>query len=688
MAADTVPAAVPDPGEPATRAADGTPQGGAHSAPPRGLLASTLAAVEPARPAAFNLNPAAAEGVQTAEETVTEGASSDAYHGGPDTPENGRTSAGNTRQEKSVVRAWLLAGAERWKKGADARNKRLDIKKARAQALQVKETRTVAVNRSGGLLTPSGGKPSGGSGGSGASGGSGKSLNSKNSGGSSGAKGPKNGSGGSGLGGGNSSSGGRGTGNGSGSNGAGSSGGKGAGSSSNTGSKANRTDRGASPKQPKNNGSGSKGSSASDSGTSSKGAPKPNGTQHSTARETPFTKNDRKSADGKQQNPAPKDTPSTGNQPSGSSGTGPSLIKNGPSKDSKGGPGSTGTSGKHTNTGKAPSTEHKTGQETPFTKDTTPKKPFTSTEVNSDKKGAPGQDGKQNPGKNTKPTPEASKTDPAAKKNPASKTPDNKPGNKDPQGKPRPPADPSAQKQKPSPLQESRETGYRDGTRAAKAVAHVQAYRDGIKDGWTDQQQAAAREKTRLDQAHADRKTAREEDKPVPTAASSADHHPPQQHTEPKPLTVRGVTATHVYLGDDAAKPHLTRGEVRTLKGFERHLEEKASALTKAAERTKMLKAHAEQQAAKATELLEGSRSDKVKGGEKVTAALAKLQEAAKIQVAKAEETHIRAVRGAEKARATLSNAKTRYSPLYQAVVDSPETSPAEAAFYLGDRNG
>ncbi|MFD1278071.1 hypothetical protein ACFQ51_57000, partial [Streptomyces kaempferi] len=75
--------------------------------------------------------------------------------------------------------------------------------------------------------------------------------------------------------------------------------------------------------------------------------------------------------------------------------------------------------------------------------------------------------------------------------------------------------------------QESRETGYRDGTRVAKVTAHVKAYRDGFADGHTDTTEAADREKARLDQAHQDHKQKPEEQQ-VPAAASSADHHQPQ----------------------------------------------------------------------------------------------------------------------------------------------------------------
>lgn len=233
---------------------------------------------------------------------------------------------------------------------------------------------------------------------------------------------------------------------------------------------------------------------------------------------------------------------------------------------------------------------------------------------------------------------------------------------------------------KPLSTKDSREAGYRDGTRAGRVVAHVQAYGDGFKDGRTDTEEAAAREKARLDEARDARKKAREtsdEEQPVTTTATSADYHKPAE-----PIEVTGVTASHVLLGDGAGTDSMSRGEVRSLKSFERRLTIKAESMAKIAEGTKGLKAHAEGQAKRATQLREDAKGRE--GGEKLVAALTKLEEAAKVQAAKAEEIHKRAVRAAEGCRVVLTNAETRYGGIYKAVVDSDETVPAELAFYKG----
>ncbi|QGZ53350.1 hypothetical protein GPZ77_34535 (plasmid) [Streptomyces sp. QHH-9511] len=232
---------------------------------------------------------------------------------------------------------------------------------------------------------------------------------------------------------------------------------------------------------------------------------------------------------------------------------------------------------------------------------------------------------------------------------------------------------------KPLGTRTSRETGYRDGTRAARAAAHVQAYRDGVKDGWADTQEAAQREKTALDTAHAARKQQRDKEPAVPPTPAA----PPKPTRAPAtPITVTGIDATSVHLGDGATRTSLTRGEVRTLKGFERRLEDKQRTMQTIAEQTKGLEAHAARQAEKVTQLLEAAKG--VKGGEKLVATLVKLEEAAKTQTAQATEITKRAVRAADATAAVHTNARTRYGAIYQAVVDSDETKPAELHFYKG----
>lgn len=231
---------------------------------------------------------------------------------------------------------------------------------------------------------------------------------------------------------------------------------------------------------------------------------------------------------------------------------------------------------------------------------------------------------------------------------------------------------------KPLSTRSSRETGYRDGARAAHAAAHARAYRDGVKDGWAHTMAAAEQEKTALDQARDNRMKARQET-PVTTAplATSTDHH-----TGPQPIPVNGINTTHLSLGEGANRANISRAEVRSLKGLERRLTERRSSLQNIADLARQLQAHADGQAQQAQSLME--RAQGVKGGDKLTGTLARLHEDAKAQAAEAAEVHKRAVRSADACTAALANVATRYDGMYQAVVDSPETIPAELAYYQG----
>ncbi|WP_328545481.1 hypothetical protein [Streptomyces europaeiscabiei] len=216
MATDTVPAAVPGPPDPPGRAATGEQPG-------RGFLASMVAAVEPARPTTFDLNPTTGGAPAADPDGVLDrsapGVSSASFRGTAEEAAKGNDPAG-ARHKKSVWKEMLLAAATRWAKGGGTANKRLDLRKAKAQAHQVKESRTTTVTKSGGLPV----RNSGGSG-AGTNKGTGK------SGGGSAGKGPTNGktpsnstsngtgSNGAGRAGSGGSSGGRGSGGGQGSNG-------------------------------------------------------------------------------------------------------------------------------------------------------------------------------------------------------------------------------------------------------------------------------------------------------------------------------------------------------------------------------------------------------------------------------------------------------------------------------------
>ncbi|MFD5899150.1 hypothetical protein [Streptomyces sp. NPDC060366] len=577
--------------------------------PATGVLAGLLTPVDPAR-ATFDLNPTApATGPAGAADPAVAHGSSDTFHGDSNSTQNDDKKGAKSAQEKSIWRAWLLAGASRWAKGGGVENKRLELKKARASAQQVKETRQVTMNRSGGLPSKGSNSPSGA-----ASGG-------KNSGGKGGqktaTKAPQKTSGSThqGPSGRSPGSGGKGPAGGRGPGGGGVPGGKSGVRDSRTskhdgakpspvGAQGARKDGGAG-----RTGSGGKGGTGNGpAGSPSKGAV----------------------SGGSNKQPASKDGANgkPGKQPDGQSGTTSEQQKDSKAPKKvlldKIRPGKKDAAGSNGSAGKDGASAKETGGAS----------------------GKPGETGKDTKG------------GPVAKGGADSKTGD------------------EPKTGKPFSTQAARETGYRDGSRAAQVFAQVKAYSDGAADGWTDQAEAAAREKERLDKAHQDRKNTRDKEQPV-TTATSADYHPPQTA---QPIQVAGVTADHVFLGDNAARGSLSRGEVRTLKSFERRLEDKAANMTKVAEGTRGLKVHAEQQAKNVTRLREAATA--VKGGDKHVAALVKLEEAANIQVGKADEIHKRAVRAADAATTVLANVRTRYGLMYKAVVDSDLTEPAELDFY------
>ncbi|MFF2864524.1 hypothetical protein ACFVSX_32170 [Streptomyces rubiginosohelvolus] len=638
MSAEAAPAAATTPST-ATPPAPNTAPTATGAGPRQGLLASMVAPVEPAR-TTFTLDPTtAAPGTPEGGTSVPpEGVSSAAFHD-TNTPDNTKTNTpsgnGPGKPKQGMIRALVLAAATRWAKGGGTANKRLDMHKARAQADQVKETRQVTVNRTP-AAGPGGGagtKGSGGGGGrspkpsgsTGAGGGQGsKSLDRKSSGGStknSGSTGPKNNT----------------------THTKPSNGPAGSTKNSNT-----RGPSGAGPAGRGNTGSGHGGGGKdTNRGRTETGPriPKPTKTKDTTAA-------------------APKNStkPSPGGSTTGAKG-------------STGGAGKPGKDGKTPPTPKTP-TDTTNGKNTPAG----PRIPkqTTNDKTPGDTSKTPRPDSKTKPDltkkKDQEPKNPTKGTETPAKPTPATKTTDTQ---TKPDSRTAPAAGPT---QQPLATQPSRETGYRDGTRAAKATAHARAYRDGVRDGWADTLAAANHEKTLLDQAHADRRNTRESEPPVTTPiASSADHH----HTQPdapSPIQVTGIDAKNLHLGENAARTTISRGEVRSLKQFERRLWEKLRGLQKSVETTKQLQAHAEGQAQQAQNLLEQAKG--IKGGDKLTSALTRLADDAQKQATEAEEIHKRAVRSADTCGAVLANVSTRYSGMYQAVVDSPETIPAELAYY------
>jgi hypothetical protein len=652
MASDTVPAAVPGPNDPPHSTAPTAPHGGTQQQP--GGLAGLLAPVEPTRSAAFNLNPD-----QTAaaphDETVA-GASSSAFTGGEnpeDAAKNTKNNSVGGKQERSVVRAWLLAGAERWRKGADARNKALDIKKAKAQARQIKEN--VTVNRAekivGGSTNSSTGNNSN----------SGKSLNNKASKKDSGG-GQKNSSGGN-------RSGGRGNSGGTHKNGSG----NGSGAGGNSGGSGRDRSAGG-----KGSGTSSGRGTGTGSGSGNNGTRNAGKDRHTPGKQTPSSDKRPSSSD----KPSLKKPDSGGKTSSGGSNAG--AGKAGPQGPS-GKPGKD-TAGQHTPKPSKPDTRpgKPDTNKGPGNTPTTPANPTGNT--------APNATGPKAPQATPKPGPAAppGTLGKGLWKDVFTKKPGNTRGTQKGEHKAGDADAKHTRGTSPAPrlnLQKSRETGYRDGTRAAKAVAHAHAWRDGARDGYRDTTQAADREKARLDRAHADRKNARTQpgDQPVTQPASSADYQQavppkPTQPPGPQPVPVASIDASHIHLGPGAARPHISRGEVRTLRHFQNRLAAKNDSMTAVGEATRTLEQHATEQARQVTQLLEQAKT--VKGGERLVAALTKLQEQADLQATQAAEIHKRAVRAAEGCKALSVNADTRYGGIYKAVVDSPETTPAEMTYY------
>jgi len=657
MSSDAAPAAVPGPDNAASNPADG-----ASNEAPKGLLDSLLTPISAARPATFNIDPLDPTvnelNQENAPEVAVQGATSATYNSDKNTPENSGKSGSNTRRETGVIRAWLLAGAERWRKGGEARLKALDIKKARAQAF--KESRTV--NRSEKIV--------GGSTGSGASSlnNTGKSLDSKTNNrpgkrdSMSGAKNPSTGSTK------NASAGGSST-------------GKTHGDASEKaahrtgpGVRAAARDRAADrirngPRDKAS--SGSKG--AEDNGTGK-------GTGHGKDRASKGEGGSKSGTQGSAGNPSKDASTKNGSAPSGKVN-----LKKDPKPKTNGahGKASDADAGRVT-LGRAIGSELKNRRDN------------VGDRLN-ERRANPGpavisrhKDAKDS--KAAEKTPDDKKADPekldageSVKKNAKDTTPDGAPKEpgKTPDSKSpgKPAKGPDAVKAKdtggkPWTLQDSREAGYRDGARVGKATEHVKAYRDGVKDGVADQKEAAAREKTRLDQAHANRKQDRDKDQPVPGQASSADYHQPPQ---PTPIGVTGADATGIHLGDGAIRPSMSRGEVRTFVSFQQNLAGRTDVMIRVAERSKAYEAHAANQTKKISSLLEQAKA--VKGGEKLVEKLTKLEEASKLQEAAAREVHRRAVRSAEGCKALFANTETRYGDIVRAAADSAD-GPADLKYY------
>lgn len=169
----------------------------------------------------------------------------------------------------------------------------------------------------------------------------------------------------------------------------------------------------------------------------------------------------------------------------------------------------------------------------------------------------------------------------------------------------------------------------------------------------------------------------------TPPPGPPATTGPRSEDPPPVPAQVLSVGEEAIQYADGATGEIHTasRREVRTLKAFQRRLAEKAGTLERLVESSRSTVAEAEAQAKQAQDLLAAAKG--VKGGETVVRALSRLAEASQGLRTKALAVQRGAGRSSEQVRRTVLNADVRHGGIYQAVVDSPLTAPAERSFYL-----
>jgi hypothetical protein len=231
--------------------------------------------------------------------------------------------------------------------------------------------------------------------------------------------------------------------------------------------------------------------------------------------------------------------------------------------------------------------------------------------------------------------------------------------------------------------QPSREAGLRDGLRVAEVTKHPKAYLDGLRDGLTLGDADYRQEKQQMDAAR-DANTRPAQPAMAPASGSTATLTK-QTHTDQRtpaiPVQVDEVGDSHIHYTDSDGQQHNPhRSEVRTLCGFQRRLGDKQPTMQRIADAAKKAATHAEEQAKQAQDLAEGAKD--VEGGDALVRSLGRLAEDAQALKTEAMEIYRRAVRGDEAVIAVVANAETRHGPIYQAVVDSPLTIPAETYFY------
>lgn len=236
----------------------------------------------------------------------------------------------------------------------------------------------------------------------------------------------------------------------------------------------------------------------------------------------------------------------------------------------------------------------------------------------------------------------------------------------------------------------AREAGYRDGTRAAAATGQVRAYKDGVVDGWDDRTAADKAEQRRMDDTRARNaiKPKPKDGPPMKPASGSTTDLEKKATTAPAavPAQVTAVGGKAIEFAADGASHTMSRGEVRTLKVFERRLVEKKAAMGRVAEGSKATRLQAVEMATRAQRLAESAKG--VHGGARIVALLSRLAERTQVLRQRAEEIEKSARRGSEAVTVLAANAETRHGGIYRAVVDSPLTKPAEREFYMDKQGG
>lgn len=152
------------------------------------------------------------------------------------------------------------------------------------------------------------------------------------------------------------------------------------------------------------------------------------------------------------------------------------------------------------------------------------------------------------------------------------------------------------------------------------------------------------------------------------------------EKTDTQPVEVKGANGWGVQLGDGAARSSLSRGEVRTMKQLERYLEACVQDMQKAAEVARVIAEKATEEARRARDLAEKTKA--VEGGERLLPTLNRLAEVADERAKKAQESEKGYLTSADRGTALLANLKSRDGAIYDAVLNSPETKPAEMDFY------